>query len=397
MNHPKMIERRNTVKIAIICTEMNPLPPVIGGAIQVYIDGMLPYLSNNYQMIVLSVNHEGLPNHEIRDGIAYYRFPKEGYSDHVADHLSNASYNILHIFNRPLSVPKYHEASPQSKIILSLHNEMFAEHKISNEMGQNVIDLCDTIITISKFIKETVITRFPEAESKTIPIYSAVDIQRYRPYWMDEALRKERNRLRKEYGLENRKVILFVGRLSIVKGVDVLISAMEKVAAEFPQAVLVIVGSKRFGSNPVNDYVESLYSAAENLQNHIQFTRFIVPSQLPYYYAMGDIFVNASQWQEPLARVHYEAMAAGLPIITTERGGNGEVIDPGWNGILLSREEYNQPEAFAREIVRLLQHDNYARALAYAGRHQVATTFTFQRLAKQISAIYRNVMRSKSR
>jgi len=50
---------------------------------------------------------------------------------------------------------------------------------------------------------------------------------------------------------------------------------------------------------------------------------------------VGDIFVCASQWNEPLARIHYEAMAAGLPIITTDRGGNAEIFEDNVNGIII--------------------------------------------------------------
>ena len=59
---------------------------------------------------------------------------------------------------------------------------------------------------------------------------------------------------------------------------------------------------------------------------------------------MGDLFVCSSQWNEPLARVHYEAMAAGIPIITTNRGGNAEVMNQGKNGIII--DDYDQPKAF---------------------------------------------------
>ncbi|MEX2103902.1 MAG: glycosyltransferase, partial [Bacilli bacterium] len=72
------------------------------------------------------------------------------------------------------------------------------------------------------------------------------------------------------------------------------------------------------------------------------------------HFLIGDIFVCSSQWQEPLARVHYEAMGAGLPIITTHRGGNAEVIKTGENGIVI--EDYSNPQAWAATISYLLSN-----------------------------------------
>ena len=78
------------------------------------------------------------------------------------------------------------------------------------------------------------------------------------------------------------------------------------------------------------------------------FTCFIPPADIPAYYSIGDLFVCASQWSEPLARVHYEAMAAGLPIITTNRGGNAEVIAGYGNGIVI--DEYDSSDVMAQQI-----------------------------------------------
>ena len=57
--------------------------------------------------------------------------------------------------------------------------------------------------------------------------------------------------------------------------------------------------------------------------------------------------------EEPLARVHYEAMAAGLPLITTDRGGNGEILENGKNGFCL--EDYSNSEGFSSAIEILLE------------------------------------------
>lgn len=383
------------MKVAMISTEMNPVPPIIGGAIQIYIDGVLPFLKTDIDITVLSSKHAQLPDYEHKDGVIYYRFDRALYEQHVYHHLQSHSYDILHIFNRPRFVQNYHHASPHSKIILSLHNEMMAENKISVFRGNRVVALCDAIVTISKYIKDTVDNRFPEAKVKTHPIYSAVDLESYKPYWTDDFVRERRNKLREEFDVKDRKVILFVGRLSKVKGVHLLIQAIEKVAARDPRAILLIVGSKWFGTNDTNKYVDYLNELARSLPHHVKFANFVPPSRIPDFYAMADLFVCASQWNEPLARVHYEAMASGLPIITTDRGGNAEVIQHGWNGLVLSGSDYNKPEAIAHSILKLLQNDREAQALAYSGYLTAKKSFTFDRLGKDIRSIYYQISKKK--
>ncbi|WP_018131670.1 glycosyltransferase family 4 protein [Effusibacillus pohliae] len=383
------------MKIVLICTEMNPVPPIIGGAVQIYIDGIVPYLAKKWDVTVLGIKHESLPDNEERDGVVYHRFPKDRYPVHIAHHLASSSYDILHIFNRPQFVLDYHHASPGSKLILSLHNEMMAEHKIPFERGKQTVAVCDAMLTVSKYIRKTVLERFPEAKKKLFAVYSAADIDRYKPYWMDQQMQQVRDMMRREYGVEDRQVILFVGRLSKVKGVDVLIQSMEQVVKLWPKAFLLIVGSKWFGSNETDPYVESLYKAAAAFPNHIRFAHFVPPSEMPGFFAMADLFVCPSQWNEPLARVHYEAMASGIPIISTDRGGNGEVIKHGKTGLLLSKEKYQNPKELAKLIVHLLKHPKLANRLAREGRLAAEKKFNFARLSNEIRDIYHSISRKK--
>jgi spore coat protein SA len=120
---------------------------------------------------------------------------------------------------------------------------------------------------------------------------------------------------------------MFVGRLGIKKGADKLIAAMKLVMERRSDAALLIIGSKWYGSNTADDYTKSVTALSKTLNGPVIFTGYLPHDVVPAYYNIGDIFVCPSQWREPLARVHYEAMAAGLPIITYEQGGNKEVVE----------------------------------------------------------------------
>ena len=377
---------------------MLTVPPVRGGAIQVLIDGIAPHLSEDHDVTIYCITDPELPDLESVNGVEYIRVPRENYVFNVAAELSKKwankeYYDIVHVFNRPANVLIYKAAMPLSRFVLSLHNEMFKESKISTEMGNLVIRAVDKIMTVSQYIATTITSRFPLAKSKVKVVYSGIDLRKYKPIW-DQDIQVLRKNLRQTYGVDEQKVILFVGRLSKVKGPDILLQAMKQVLEKHQDTVLVIVGSKWFSDNRINEFGLNLRQLAENLGNNkVIFTGFVPPSEIPSHFLIGDVFVCSSQWQEPLARVHYEAMGTGLPIITTNRGGNAEIINHLNNGIVI--DDYSNSEAFAEALSFLLSNNEEAHALARRGREFVESNFGFEHVAKRLLQLYLQAMKRK--
>lgn len=371
------------MKIALICTEKLPVPPVAGGAIQLYISGILPWLAGKHEITVYGVRYPGLPDVETIDNVQYIRVP--GKTDTVyVNNLKAAlepGFDLVHVFNRPRFMLALSDKFPDMKFSLSLHNEMLHPEKISDEAALRCVQKAEFINTVSRYIADTVQKRVPEAEKKLRVVYSGADPSQYHVPWSPEGEVIKRE-MQLKYGLSDYKTILFVGRLSVKKGVHVLIKAMEKIMSSRKDVALAVVGSKWYGNNEADDYANSVKTAAKSLPGPVVFTGFVPPSEIPSLYNIGDIFVCASQWNEPLARVHYEAMAAGLPIITTNRGGNAEVVEGYGNGIVIN--EYNDPLAFASSITRLLDDTAAAREMGMAGRKLSEERFNWQRVAAEI-------------
>ncbi|WP_372663938.1 glycosyltransferase family 4 protein [Cohnella sp.] len=374
------------MKIALICTEKLPSPAIKGGAIQIMIDGVSPLLAKDNDVTVYSITDPELPQQEKRNGVKYIRFPTNTFIGSVARSLPKHSYDVVHVFNRPKNVPRYKAASPQSKFVVSLHNDMFNKLKLNDVEAMNTIRSVEKIMTVSDYIGTTVTDRFPSAKSKLQTVYSGFDASRYLPAWSSSAA-PIRSRLRKKYGISGKKVILFVGRLSDKKGPDLLIGAMKEVLAKHKDAVLVIVGGKWFSDDTINTYVRTLHALAKPYGNKVVFTKFVPANQIPDYFLMADVFVCSSQWQEPLARVHYEAMAAGVPIITTKRGGNPEVIKHGVNGLVA--ENYQNPSTFASMINYMFSNPDDAERMARNGRQFVESDFTFDHVANRLLRVYK--------
>ena len=371
------------MKIALVCTEKLPVPPIAGGAVQLYIDGILPYLSKIHEVTVFSIMHPGLPGNEKKDGVKHIRVPANSTEEYLTNLKAaiNSDFDLIHVFNRPLWIVALSEKLPGVKFSLSLHNEMFHPEKIKDNEALAVIKKVEFINTVSKFIADGVIKRFPIAESKMRVVYSGVDSKKYHPVWTPEA-QAIKKIYKEKLGLTGYKVILFVGRLSVKKGVHILLKAVKKVMSANPKVALVIVGSKWYGENKTDDYTKSLKLLAKELAGPIVFTGFIPPSEIPSYYAVGDIFVCASQWDEPLARVHYEAMAAGLPIITTNRGGNGEVIYGFKNGKIIN--DFSNPDIFANCINYFLSEPSKCIEVGKNGRKAAEEKYSWERVASEI-------------
>ncbi|WP_173917909.1 glycosyltransferase family 4 protein [Halobacillus sp. Marseille-Q1614] len=386
------------MKILIICTEKLPVPAIRGGAIQTYIDGAVSILKRNHDITILGRSDEALPNDERKDGIRYVRVDGgllEPYRENVADFLRNSpeTYELIHIFNRPRLVGAVRELAPDSKIVLSMHNDMFKPEKIDREEGAEAVRKVDKIITISNYIGDTIKGFFPEAAPKLQTIYSGVDLDRFVPVYSSQA-REMRNRLRTEHNLTNKKVILYAGRLSPNKGIDVLVRAIPELAKKNEDIALVIMGSKWFSDDGISDYIAYVRALAERLPIPVVLTGFVSPDKIHEWFAAADVFVCTSQWQEPLARVHYEAMAAGLPIVTTNRGGNKEVIDIHKNGLVV--ENPQDPGEFVQHISYLLSNTGLREEMGRYGRALAEKHYSWDRVVQDISLVWEHVERSES-
>ena len=371
--------------MAFICTEKLPSPAIKGGAIQILIDGVAPILSRQHQLTIYSVQDPSLPDFEKNGGIIYKRIAPEEYAQEVAEDLAQSQFDLIHVFNRPNNVALYKAASPESVMVLSLHNEMFHESKISYDEGCECIEQLDGIMTVSEYIKDTVVKRFPEADSKITVVYSGINPEAYHPVWTPEGTRM-REELRQSYNVQDKKVILFVGRLSVNKGPHLLIKAMKYVLEAHPNAVLMVAGGKWFSDDGLNNYVRYLYKLAEPYGDSVKFTKFIPADEIPRFYSMGDVFVCSSQWNEPLARVHYEAMGAGIPVITTKRGGNPEVITDMQTGLIV--KNYQNPRSFAKAIGYVFDHPDLAAFMAKNERRFVESKFCFEHVVERLMNFY---------
>jgi glycosyltransferase involved in cell wall biosynthesis len=209
-----------------------------------------------------------------------------------------------------------------------------------------------------------------------------VDLQRFRP-----AAPSERDTLRAEFGWPtDRLVALFVGRLSQEKGVMDLLAAWQ--IAGRSDALLVLVGPDMTGhpwdaGAPGRAFVASHQLAAR--------VRFEGPSSDPArFYRAADIFVQPSHF-EALGNTALEAMASGLPIVTSGVGGLADFCVDDANALLYAPRS---PESMAAALGRMLDDAALRRRLGAAGQDTVARGFELNSVMDQYASLIKSTVRA---
>lgn len=140
--------------------------------------------------------------------------------------------------------------------------------------------------------------------------------------------------LRKKHSLSpDTKVVLFAGRLNQEKGAFELIESFQRIQDK--SAVLLILGSYYYGLGITSQYESNLRFASSSLNRRIVFTGYVDYKDMPSYYALADIVVAPSIWNDPAPLSVIEPLTAGRPLITTDRGGIPEYASNGVDSILL--------------------------------------------------------------
>ncbi len=375
------------MKIALICPASLPCPPIRSGAIELTIDRSAPYLARmNYDVTVFSIQDRSLPNSEKVNGVKFIRYPKATYIKDVLDHLNKEFFDLIQVYNNHQWIWGIRKVARKSILVLSLHNLRLG-HTTDDNKSKQIINTADYIVTVSKFLASDLLKRYKEASGKLTAIYTGEDPWRFTPRFTPEG-QNITYQMKQELGIpDDYRIVLFVGRLVDYKGCHHLIQAMKYVQERHAKTALVIVGSKGFGNKGINDYISELKASAAEISKHIYFTNFIPVNQITNYYTMSDIFVCPSQWEEPLGRVLYESMAAGLPVVAANRGGMPEVISNGQNGFII--EQYDQPLAYADAINKLLDNEELRETFGKRNRSLICERYNFGQYALKLKEIFK--------
>jgi glycosyltransferase involved in cell wall biosynthesis len=190
-------------------------------------------------------------------------------------------------------------------------------------------------------------------------------------------------RLREGWGIgPGEKLLLFVGRVGLEKGIDLILRAMPAVLDSELAAHLVIVGR-----GPAEDTLRRI-ARELGIASRVHLVGYQPPAQMADVYAAADLFLFASR-TESQGLVTVEALASGTPVIAVRGPGTLDIMDNEQGGLLSPPD----PGAFARRIVRLLQDPAlYAAKCAQARRR--AQAFSSLAMGRRMLALYESLSSS---
>ena len=186
--------------------------------------------------------------------------------------------------------------------------------------------------------------------------------------------------VRQRYGLPERYA-LFVGTLEPRKNLQTLLRGFARFRAECPQddVKLVLAGGPGWGQEPFDGILDTL-----KMRDHVLFMGFVVDKDLPDLYRGAEVFVYPSLY-EGFGLPVLEAMACGIPVITSDRSSLPEVAG---NAALLI--DPTQPEALAAALSSVVTDKALREELRWKGIAR-AKDFSWEAVARKTLAVYRDV------
>lgn len=265
----------------------------------------------------------------------------------------------------------------QNRYYYHCHNEFVGTYGC-----EFIIKNTKKMICVSNFIKSSLEKKLEIDKDKCVVLRNGIDTKKF-SITIDEI---EKQKIKKKYNInDDDKILLFTGRLVKEKGIKELLEALSKV--QIKNLKLLVVGSSLNNINVKTKYEIEIEELVKKINKNVIFTGFVEYKEIYKLYAIADIAVLPSIWDDPAPLTIIESMAAGLPIITTNSGGIPEYAKNGC-AVILKRDEnmiYNLKNA----IIYLLNHKEKRKKMSEISKENTETLtlnnyyFNFLKIIKE--------------
>jgi spore coat protein SA len=298
----------------------------------------------------------------------------------VAEDIRRRGCDVVHVCNLTQALPLLRRLNPRARIVLHMHCEWLIQ--LDARMLERRLRHADVIVGCSEHITEPIRRRFPQFADRCRTIHNGVEI---RPP-------AERG------GTNGTVTLLHVGRISPEKGHHVLVDALNAVVREHPEVRLVLVGEESvvpldwavaISHDPVVRALRRFYDGSYLEQVTARMSpalteRTTLTGRLSYEQTMrrydgADLFVFPSFF-EAMPVPPIEAMAAGVPVVSTPVGGAVESVVGGETGVFVGRGD---ADGLARALVDLLDDPERRAAMGAAGRARAAERFSWESVSEE--------------
>ena len=244
-----------------------------------------------------------------------------------------------------------------------------------NIVIRHYLKYADKIFAISHSLKE--VLRQNGIQNVEV-IHNGISLETWR-----ENL-EETEKFKEKYRLQDKKAILFGGRLSDeLKGGEKIIQAMEKVVKEVPEAVLLVAGKEGKSTKELLKFAQKL-----GIENNIIFTGWLDGEKLKASYFASDIVAVPSLYVTTFNRFNMEAMAAKKPVVGTCFGGATEIVKDQETGYMINPFD---TELMAEKIIDLLKNPQKAKQFGEAGYLRVKEKFNLEEKANEYLTYFEKI------
>jgi glycosyltransferase involved in cell wall biosynthesis len=272
-----------------------------------------------------------------------------------------------------ISVIGAHALPHNWRLVVTAHAEMdAADYRWLQNWVRRVLKRADAVTAVSETLLHDLIALYPFVRHRGRTIHPGID-----PSWFAEPSEAQ--------SLANERYILYVGRLDLPKGVDILLQAWRQIYTRAPGIALCLVGD-----GVERDNLRVL-SERLGIASHVRFMGRLDPKELPALYRGADLVVMASRRHtEGLPLVLLEASASGAVCVATRVAGVPEVIEDGVTGFLVEPEA---PDALADALLRGLQLPIVERrAMGTVAKRRVAEHFSHERTVAGFEGLFRSLL-----
>lgn len=224
-----------------------------------------------------------------------------------------------------------------------------------------------------------------------VPHYLAAGVDARRVQVIPNGIRPEdfavlpaRGAFRGKHGLGDGPLVVFVGKITPRKGVDVLLRA---VAALGGSVRLAVGGNFMMPEEPIRRLAESL-----GVASRVRFTGYLDPAERNAAYVDADVVAYPSV-DEIFGLVAAEAFLCGAPVVVCDDSGCGELVRAAGGGLLVP---YGDAAALARALGDLLDDPARRHTLAESGRRFVLENVTWERIAARTRTIYESILSAEA-
>lgn len=283
-------------------------------------------------------------------------------------------------------VHMFHTLGEMKNRIAQSESEKEGAYRLDGE--RRVLKRADKIIAAT-LAEQAQLQWLYKADSRKIAIVPpGVDTSHFYPIPADEA--------KAFIGIpKDDRLILFVGRIEPLKGVDTLIRAVSCLRVkemEKPAYLAIIGGDPNASPEEMTAEMSRLQSLCDDLcmKHLVVFLGKRGQDTLPYYYSAAEVLVMPSHY-ESFGMVALEAMACGTPVVASQVGGLAFLVQDGITGFHVPDGDH---EALCEKLSQLLGDHNLRRRMG-EGAHQCAREYAWEKIAERIISVYQELLHGK--